>query len=254
MGNCCQKRKEKPQQNELVILKNVKDIEIVILKGNICNENIDCIVNWVDCFLMNERTYILKQALNDKLKKELDSVKHSKGILTLNDCFSTSPGKLQNTKKIIHSTLPLWRGGHEKELQYFEESITQCIQLAINQNMSSIGFTQDSSDIFGIPLQDCAEILIQSFYRFATFKDTSIKKVYFIHQDQSAIQVYKNKLLKIVGEPVEDIKSVYSDKLKEFYFSNYSEGGDEETRKSNGRMEDFDDLEANNSSHNLVCK
>lgn len=76
MGGCCLKRKEKPPQNELIVEKNVKDVDIVIMKGNICNEKIDCIVNWVDCFLMNERTYILKQAMNDSLTKELNEVKH----------------------------------------------------------------------------------------------------------------------------------------------------------------------------------
>ena len=154
MGNCFRRLKGKKQKcrNQVIGEREFKDMNIIVVKGNICEEKIETVVSWCDCFLLNEGSYILKQAMNEKLKAEIDKIKLSKGILTLSDCVSTCAGTLQHAHTILHATLPVWKEGSDEELERFEEVIIMCLKFAISINSFSVGFTLETADPLSIPL------------------------------------------------------------------------------------------------------
>ena len=66
MGNYCERRSQNNCQSEYE--KTIANTKIILIQSNLTNQTqIEILINWFDCFLLNENTSILKNAMNTQL-------------------------------------------------------------------------------------------------------------------------------------------------------------------------------------------
>ena len=93
-------------------------------------------------------------------------------------------------KFVIHTVGPVWQGGSHGEAQLLEACYHNSLKIAASKQLKSIAFPAISTGVYGYPIQQAAEIAIQTVKNFL-LQSTSIEKVIFCCFSSNDLQVYK---------------------------------------------------------------
>lgn len=69
-------------------------------------------------------------------------------------------------KYVIHTVGPVWRGGQENEAALLAACYKNSLRLAVQQQLESVAFPCISSGSYGYPLEEAAEIAVETVARF----------------------------------------------------------------------------------------
>jgi len=117
----------------------------------------------------------------------------------LNGC-PTGSAKLTSgfnlpAKFIIHTVGPVWRGGNSNEKGLLESCYRTSLEIAAQNNISSIAFPNISTGIYGFPKDEAAEIAINTVTKFLG-QNQLPTQVFFVCFDEENYTLYDEILNK----------------------------------------------------------
>ena len=105
---------------------------------------------------------------------------------------ATKAYRLQ-AKFIIHTVGPVWRGGTKGEPELLASCYAKSVELAIAKSAISIAFPSISTGIYGYPIEQAAQIAVQTVYAIVG-KQNILREVFFCCFSEADLIVYENAL------------------------------------------------------------
>jgi O-acetyl-ADP-ribose deacetylase (regulator of RNase III) len=166
-----------------------KGIIIKIIKGNITEQSTDAVVNAANKKLSpgGGVAGAIHSAAGPALWKECKKI----GVCETGEAVITKGYKLP-AKWVIHTVGPVW-SNRKEDSRLLIASYINSLALADSNNLRSISFPAISTGAFGYPLEEGAEIALQSITE-AVDSLTSVKIIQFILYDDKAYNVFEKKL------------------------------------------------------------
>ncbi|KIS03873.1 O-acetyl-ADP-ribose deacetylase [Paucilactobacillus wasatchensis] len=136
---------------------------IKIIQGDITKITVDAIVNASNTTLLGGGGVdgAIHRAAGPQLLAECRK---------LNGC-PTGEAKITGgynlpAKYVIHTPGPIWRGGDHSEVQLLQNSYRNSLQLAAENNCTTVAFPSISTGVYHFPLDQAAQIAVTTIKRF----------------------------------------------------------------------------------------
>ncbi|CAN5216614.1 O-acetyl-ADP-ribose deacetylase [soil metagenome] len=96
-------------------------------------------------------------------------------------------------KHIIHAVGPVWRGGSHGEPDLLASCYRRALEIAVENNLTSIAFPNISTGIYGYPKDKAADVAIATIYQFLE-QPSSIQDVIFVCFDTENLTLYQDRI------------------------------------------------------------
>lgn len=171
---------------------------ISLHQGDITRENVDAIVNAANSSLMGGGGVdgAIHRAAGPAVLEECKQIRAVQGQCAPGDAVITGGGKLK-AQYIIHTVGPIWRNGNTNEKQTLSNAYQNSLQLAIDNEISTIAFPSISTGAYGYPVAEAAQVAIAAVKSVVEQMDKSgqLKQVRFVLFDSFTFEAYKKALL-----------------------------------------------------------
>jgi O-acetyl-ADP-ribose deacetylase (regulator of RNase III) len=163
-------------------------LELVL--GDITEQTVDVIVNAANAHLAGGGG--VDGAIHRKAGTSLieeTRQKHPNGCPT-GSAVVTGAGNL-SAKFVFHAVGPRWHGGNGGETEQLCSAYHKCLELAVENHCGSIAFPSISTGAYGYPVNQAAEIALQTVNDFCIKKqDSGMTLVRFVLFSGDDFQVY----------------------------------------------------------------
>lgn len=165
-----------------------------LIQGDITKLQVDAIVNAANSSLLGGGGVdgAIHRAGGPQILEECRQIRNKQGGCKTGESVITSGGNLK-AKHVIHTVGPVWNGGSNYEEQLLENAYRNSLQLAVENNISTIAFPNISTGIYGFPKRRAAEIVIDTVQQFLKSNE-SIREVIFCCFDEENTNLYKQLL------------------------------------------------------------
>jgi len=137
---------------------------LFIRQGDITTLEVDTIVNAANPQLAGGGGVdgaIHRAAGADKLQQACRAIVAVMGELPTGEAIIT-PGFDLPARYIIHTVGPIWNGGSNREPELLESAYRNSLQIAHENNLSTIAFPAISCGVYGYPVEDAAHIALSA--------------------------------------------------------------------------------------------
>lgn len=208
MGSVCSTKLEQNDETmepaKVEIVKVYKGVTFENCKGDICDEEVDALLNAANYQLSHKTgiasSYVHKgghliQDESDKIMEDYDEG------LELGTAHVTTAGALK-AKHIIHVVCPVWMGGVNGEEEKLGECVINALKKAEELKLVKLAVPSLSSGAFGFPREICAQILVHKCMEyFDKNEDSSIKLIKFVNTDTPTVKAVEKALIDLIKEP-----------------------------------------------------
>ena len=163
--------------------------------GDLTTEHVDAIVNAANTYLSHGGG-VAGAILNrggEIIQTESDAWVQAHGPVPTGQVAWTKAGRLP-CRWVIHAVGPIWQGGSQNEESLLRSAVQNSLALAVQLGASSIAMPAISSGIFGFPKDKCAEIMIDSAWRFASTLPAGIAEIRFTNIDNQTVEIFRKAL------------------------------------------------------------
>jgi O-acetyl-ADP-ribose deacetylase len=166
--------------------------KIEIVRGDITKLEVDAIVNAANTTLLGGGGVdgAIHRAAGPEMLGE---------CRTLGGC---KPGEAKMTRgyrlsarSVIHTVGPVWRGGKRGEPETLANCYRNSLQIAVENGIKSIAFPAISCGAYGYPVQEAAQIAVNTTREFLVTED-KIDKVIFVLWGEDIYGAYRQALEK----------------------------------------------------------
>ena len=166
--------------------------KIELIKGDITKLKADAIVNAANSSLMGGGGVdgAIHRAGGPAILEECRMIVARQGGCKTGEAVITTGGNLP-AQFVIHTVGPVWNGGKKQEAELLAACYQNSLKLAGEHKLSSIGFPNISTGIYGYPKKEAAEIAVKTVADFLK-QNNFISKVYFICFDDENHQLYQS--------------------------------------------------------------
>ena len=184
---------------------SINQVKLSVVRGDITKQATDAIVNAANPSLMGGGGVdgAIHRAGGPAILEECKQIVSSQGRLPTGKAVITTGGNLK-ARFVIHTVGPVWHGGSQGEPKLLASAYRESLQVAAENNLSSISFPSISTGAYGYPVTEAAKVAIKSVANFLKGNVTSIKEVVFVLFDSATFQNYVSVLNEMVKEERED--------------------------------------------------
>ncbi len=177
--------------------KIINEAKLSITKGDITTMTTDAIVNAANSGLMGGGGVdgAIHRAGGPAILEECKKIVSKQGRLPTGQAVITTGGKMK-TGHVIHTVGPIWRGGDQGEADLLASAYFESLNLAAENNLSSIAFPSISTGVYGYPVEEASRIAIKTVVSFLR-QSTSIKEVVFVLFNTEAYDAYASALAEL---------------------------------------------------------
>ena len=183
---------------------------IEVFKDNICDRNVDVIVNSANTNLKHNSTGVAKAILDaggEAIQEECDRLFNEQGPILEGQVVATTAGKLP-FKEVIHAVGPFWReeavrqksmGKTPKEERLLHYAVTNALEAA--KHFRSIAFPAISTGAYEFPRDLCANIMVDATLKF--FENNPgcrLSEIQFTSIDDAAVKAFVTEMTTRFGE------------------------------------------------------
>ncbi|MFC7049635.1 O-acetyl-ADP-ribose deacetylase [Emcibacter nanhaiensis] len=166
-------------------------MELSVLRGDITALDVDAIVNAANSRLMPGGGVCgaIFHGAGPKLIDACQQIGHcatGEAVIT--------PGFNLPANYILHTVGPVWRGGGENEEELLASCYRSCLDLAAENDITSIAFPAISTGIFGFPSARAAEIAVATVRDWAITHPAGPQQVIFCCFDTGTEELYRDQL------------------------------------------------------------
>lgn len=161
-------------------------MKIEISIADITTMQVDAIVNAANNSLMGGGGVdgAIHRIAGKKLKKYCSTLRGCKtGFAKI------TPGFNLPAKYIIHAVGPVWNNGTEREAELLENCYRQSLQLAVDNNLTTIAFPCISTGAYRFPFDKAAAIALRTGNDFLK-TNTSLQKIWLVVLNKNDFDKY----------------------------------------------------------------
>jgi O-acetyl-ADP-ribose deacetylase (regulator of RNase III) len=168
--------------------------KIEVIKGDITRIEVDAIVNAANSSLLGGGGVdgAIHRAGGPAILEDCKKIVASQGNCKTGNAVITTAGNLP-AKFVIHTVGPIWNGGKNKERELLANCYRNSLQLAIENNCTSIAFPNISTGVYRFPKEEAAKIAVQTVNEFLV-ANTEIGKVIFVCFDEENFELIKKEV------------------------------------------------------------
>ena len=184
---------------------------IKVFKDNICDRNVDVIVNSANENLQHNSTGVAKAILDaggEAIQEECDKLFKEHDPILEGQVVATTAGNLP-FKKVIHAVGPFWRaeeaarqkamGKTPKEEKLLHYAVTNALEAA--KHFRSIAFPAISTGSYEFPRDLCANIMVDATLEFFKKKPgCRLSEIQFTSIDDAAVKAFVTEMTTRFGE------------------------------------------------------
>ena len=121
---------------------------------------------------------------------------------TLNGC-ATGDAKITRAYNlpadfVIHTVGPVWHGGDHHEAELLNSCYQRCMDLAQENNISSIAFPAISCGVYGYPIDQAASIAISELLEHSA--SVTVEAIYCVCFGEDAFDTYQSTLARFTAD------------------------------------------------------
>jgi len=165
--------------------------EVELLVGDITKIPVDAIVNAANSALAGGGGVdgAIHRAAGPELMRELDTIRAQVGRCPTGSAVVTGAGKLP-ARYVFHTVGPVYRSGDEKEAELLRSCYIRCLDLAAQNQLSSISFPSISTGVYGYPMEEAATIALGTV-RDWLVTQTSVRLVKLVQFSSADHEIYR---------------------------------------------------------------
>lgn len=171
----------------------VDDARILLIQGDITEQDVEVIVNAANSSLMGGGGVdgaihrkggprILKNCRRIRATEWRDGLPTGRAVVT-------SGGNLK-ARYVIHTVGPVWRGGGQGETKLLSEAYRNSLRLATSMGLKSIAFPSISTGAYRYPVDKACRIALTTVKEFLE-KENGLECVIFVLFTQHDLETYR---------------------------------------------------------------
>ncbi|WP_299824147.1 O-acetyl-ADP-ribose deacetylase [uncultured Pontibacter sp.] len=170
-------------------------VQLEVVKGDITKQQVDAIVNAANNSLLGGGGVdgAIHRAGGPAILEECKQIRARQGGCPTGEAVITTAGNLP-AKHVIHTVGPVWHGGNQNEPALLANCYQNSLQLATQKQLTSIGFPNISTGVYGYPKAKAAEVAVQATWAFLEQHQTSLQSIKFVCFDDENYEYY-NRIL-----------------------------------------------------------
>jgi len=163
----------------------INKVTISIIQGNLYTTQVDGIVHATDPNLS------LDPALVDIAGPFIEEQTTRVAWCDVGSAIATDGGKLENVQKILHTVGPRWGEGAERGK--LANATWSCLQLAEEQELSSIAMPAISVGALGYPLENCATTMLTKIVDFTFEPVKHLRTIILCLLNEQQLNVFRSE-------------------------------------------------------------
>lgn len=174
--------------------KRIHKTVIELTQGDITHQKVDAIVNAANSSLLGGGGVdgAIHRAGGQDILEECKKIRKEFGKCSTGQAVVTTAGRL-NSKYVIHTVGPVWRGGSEHEPELLASAYRTSLKIAHEKEVKTIAFPSISTGAYGYPVENAAVIALKTVKNFVK-SDCSVEVVRFVLYDAKTYNAYKKAL------------------------------------------------------------
>lgn len=163
---------------------------IELIQGDITKIRVDAIVNAANTSLLGGGGVdgAIHRVGGKAILEECQKIRSKQGGCKVGEAVITTAGKLP-AKFVIHTVGPVWNSGKGNEDLFLSLAYSNCLKLALENEINSITFPNISTGIYRFPKEKAALIAFQTVSNFLMETDKNIQ-VIFVCYDKENFNIY----------------------------------------------------------------
>lgn len=187
-----------------------KGVDIVVVRNDITNEQVDSIVNAANEHLAHGGGVAgaISSRGGPEVQRESSEYVRKHGIVQTGQVGVTGPGRLP-CKYIIHAVGPVWSNGRSGEDNELESAVFNSYKKANELKCKDISIPAISSGIFGYPKPRCAKVMIRTTKNFIdemTQGEFFLKEIRLTNFDSETTELMEEELTNFSKNPEKEIE------------------------------------------------
>ncbi len=178
----------------------IKNTRVSVVQGDITKQTTEAVVNAANPGLMGGGGVdgAIHRAGGPAILEECKEIISRQGRLPTGKAVITTGGNLR-ARYVVHTVGPVWHGGGRGEAELLRRCYRECLMLAAEKRMAGISFPSISTGAYGYPLNEAAQMAVDTVVSFLRERDISLTDVVFVLFDAKAYDTYRSTLEEMAG-------------------------------------------------------
>jgi O-acetyl-ADP-ribose deacetylase (regulator of RNase III) len=176
----------------------VNKTKLTLTQGDITTQTTGAIVNAANSSLMGGGGVdgAIHRAGGPAILEGCKEIVSKHGRLPAGKAVITTGGNLK-AQHVIHTVGPVWQGGDRGEPGLLASAYSESLKLAVANDVKSISFPSISTGAYGYPVEQAAEVALQTVVDFLQ-REMSLSEVVFVLFDARTYQAYEKTLKRLM--------------------------------------------------------
>jgi len=172
-------------------------MKIKVIQGDITKVKTDAIVNAANSSLLGGGGVdgAIHRAGGSAILEDCMKIRARQGGCKTGEAVLTTAGNLPSNF-VIHTVGPVWNQGEKGEAELLANAYRNSLLVAVENEVKTIAFPNISTGIYGYPLQEAAQIALETTQIFLA-ENKELEEVIFVCFSSENYRIYQDLLKKI---------------------------------------------------------